>query len=120
VESISFAAMRRVVSFLGVVALGVAAGCGEEETVSDTEIVEAIGLERSPDSPAYAIGGDPFCEVEEDLLNDETEVEQAKAEDELGLVITDSEQTVGVQAVPPFDPSCEKKARRALNGLAEE
>lgn len=97
-----------------------AAGCGEERTVSDTEIVEAMGLEKSPDSPAYTIGGDAFCEVEEDLLNDETEVEQARTEDELGLVITDRGETVGVHAVPPFDPSCEKGARRALNGLAEE
>jgi hypothetical protein len=112
--------MRRAVSVLGVVAFGLAGGCGEEKTVSDTEIVEAMGLEKSPDSPAYTIGGDPFCEVEEDLLNDETEVEQAKTEDELGLVITDSGQTVGVHAVPPFDPNCEKEARRALNGLAEE
>ena len=105
---------------LGVVAMGFAVGCGEEETVPDTEIVEAMELELSTDRPVYAIGGDPFCEVDEDLLNNETEVEQAKGEDDLGLVITDSEETVGVQGIPPFDPNCAKKAGRALNGVAEE
>jgi hypothetical protein len=112
--------MRGLFLMLGVVAMGLAAGCGEEETVPDTEIVEAMELELSTDRPVYAIGGDPFCEVDQDLLNNETEVEEASGEDELGLVITDSEETVGVQAVPPFDPRCEQRARRALNGVAEE
>jgi hypothetical protein len=32
-------------------------------------------------------------------------------------VITDSEQAVGVKAVPPFDPACAQKAKRELNRL---
>jgi hypothetical protein len=32
-------------------------------------------------------------------------------------VITDSDQTVGVKALPPFDPECGQKAKRALNKL---
>ncbi len=111
--------MRAVLAALAVLSLGAVAGCGEEESFSDSEIVEALELERAEDRPVYAIGGDPFCEVEEELLNDADEVEVAKAEAELELVITNREQTVGVHGIPPFDPSCEDDARRALNRLTE-
>jgi hypothetical protein len=104
-----------LLAIAGVVLLS-AAGCGSEE-VSDDEIVEALKLEPSPDRPVYAIGGDPFCEVSANLLNDPGEIESASEGDARGLVITDSDQAVGVEAVPPFDPECAKKAKRALDTL---
>jgi hypothetical protein len=91
-------------------------GCGAEEQVSNDDIVDALRLEPSKDS-GYSIGGDPFCEVSDELLNDSDEVDAASKGDKLGLVITDSEQSVGVEAVPPFDPKCAKKAKHALNRL---
>jgi hypothetical protein len=100
-----------------IVLLLAAGGCGGGEQVPDDEIVEALKLEQSRDRPVYAIGGDPFCEVDENLLNDADEVDAASEKDELGLVITDADQAVGVEAVPPFDPECAKKAKRALNRL---
>jgi hypothetical protein len=111
--------MRALIAPLAVLALGGAIGCGEEETVSDGEIIDALKLERAEDRPVYAIGGDPFCEVEEELLNDATEVDEAREQSELELVITDRAETVGVQGVPPFDPSCERDTRRALDRISE-
>ena len=105
-----------VASFVAV-ALVVTAGCGEGGQVSDADIVAALKLEQTPDRPAYAVGGDPFCEVSDDLLNDSDEVEIAKESDDLGLVLTDSDETVGIQAVPPFDPECARKARQELDEL---
>jgi hypothetical protein len=44
-------------------------------------------------------------------------VDAASEKDKLGLVIADADQAVGVKAVPPFDPECAKRAKRALNRL---
>ncbi len=113
--------MRWLVALLTLLALAGAMGCGEEKTVPDGQIVQALKLEPDSDNPVYAIGGDAFCEVDQDLLNNETEVGEAKSEPRLeGLVITDQDQSVGVQAVPPFDPSCERSARKALDNLGDE
>jgi hypothetical protein len=112
--------MRKLIAALAVLALGGVTGCGEEKTVSDSAIIEALKLKPDSERPVYAIGGDAFCEVEQDLLNDATEVDEATEKSESGLVITNRDQDVGVQAVPPFDPSCEDDARRALNQLGDE
>jgi hypothetical protein len=113
--------MRRLATIVVIAACGLALGCGEEESVPDAEIVQALELEKSSASAAYRIGGDPFCEVSEDLLNNPSEVEDARSADgKVDLVITDSEETVGVQGIPPFDKRCESDARRALDRLAEE
>ena len=112
---------RQLVVIAAAVAALAAAGCGSEDQVSDDDIVEALKLEPSAERSAYAIGGDPFCEVSDELLNDADEVdaasEGASEGGKLDLVITDSEQTVGVEALPPFDPACAQKAKRALNRL---
>lgn len=105
-----------VAAAVGVVP-AVALGCGESAAVPDSEIVSALDLERSPGGPAYSIGGDPFCEVSDDLLNDSDEVELAKGGGGLDLVITDPDENVGVEAVPPFDPECARQARRDLERL---
>ena len=103
-----------LVSVVAVYAL-VLGGCGGEEQVSDSEIIEAANLEEGSNGAAYTVGGDPFCEVDE-LLNDTDEVEAA-SEGGSDLVIADSEQRAGVAAVPPFDPECAKRVRRGLKAL---
>ena len=64
--------------------------------------MKALKLEGGPGEPGLRDGGDPFCEVDENLLNDSDEIDVASEGDELGLVITDSDGAVGVQAVPPL------------------
>jgi hypothetical protein len=112
--------MRRLIAIPMVFALGFGViGCGEEKTVSDDEIVQALDLKRADSGPAYEVGGDEFCQVEQELLNDSAEVEAAK-KDENALVIANSTSVVGIQVVPPFDPRCEQDARKALNELGKE
>jgi hypothetical protein len=108
---------RRWLIAVAAVAVTTAFGCGEDESVPDGRIVKALKLEEAQGTKAYAMGGDPFCEVDGNLLNDSDEIDVASEGDELGLVITDSEGAVGVQAVPPFDPECARKAKQALNRL---
>jgi hypothetical protein len=112
--------MRRLLAVPIVIALGVGViGCAEEKTVSDDEIVQALDLKRADDAPLYEVGGDEFCQVEQQLLNDATEVEEAENKGK-ALVVADSTAVVGIQVVPPFDPRCEEKARKALNQLGKE
>jgi hypothetical protein len=108
----------RLLVLLATIAVGVGlvTGCGGEDSVPDDEIVDAVKLEEGSNGAVYTVGGDPFCEVNE-LLNDSDEVETARDRDKLDLVITDSEQRVGIEGVPPFDPECAREARRALNRL---
>ena len=95
-----------------------AAGCGEEEktvSYSDDTIVETLDLQKA--DGGYAIGGDPFCAVESNLLNDGDEVSKAQDRDDLGLVISSNTGNVGVRAVPPFAPDCEKQVQKRLDKL---
>jgi hypothetical protein len=103
-----------VVLVVAVFAL-VLGACGGGEEVSDSDIVDAAGLEEGTNGAAYTVGGDPFCEVDE-LLNDSDEVEAAD-ESKSGLVIANSAQDAGITGVPPFDPECAKRARRGLDSL---
>ena len=99
------------------VALG-AAACGEEDkaiSYSDGTIIDTLQLEKG--DGGYAIGGDPFCAVESNLLNDGDEVSKAQDRDDLGLVISSNEGNVGVHAVPPFAPDCEKQVQKRLDKL---
>lgn len=105
-----------VVAAAIVLGLCLVAGCGGEETsFKDATIVDRLDLKRS--EGGYAIGGDPFCEVESQLLNASGEVSGAEDEDKLGLVIASREGNVGVLGVPPFAPDCRDRAKRKLNGL---
>ncbi|MGH2951852.1 MAG: hypothetical protein ACRDKX_07405 [Solirubrobacterales bacterium] len=98
------------------IALGLAAcGDGEDEGISNARIVDALGLQEI--DSGYAIDGDPFCEVEGKLLNDSGEVDTALEQDEEGFVIASRLGNVAIEAVPPFAPDCEEKARKALNRL---
>jgi hypothetical protein len=112
-------AMRWLIAVPVLLAMGGVVGCGEEKTVSDDEIVQALDLERDEDEPVYAVDGDEFCQVSEELLNDSAEVEEARGQKK-ALVITDATEVVGIEVIPPFDPRCEQDARRALNRLGEE
>jgi hypothetical protein len=91
------------------------AACGDDdgERFSDKRIVDALGLEET--DGGYAINGDPFCEVSNELLNDSSEVEDAGGGAERSLVIASSEGNVGVEGVAPF--ACQREARQALNQL---
>jgi hypothetical protein len=112
--------MRKLIALgVGVTALAGAVGCGEETTVSDDAIIEALNLERADDGSVYEVGGDPFCQVEEELYNDSAEVEEAQSSKN-AQVLSDSTATIGIQVIPPFDPSCEEKVQRALNKLGKE
>jgi len=96
----------------------VVAGCGDEEktvSYSDDKIVETLDLQKA--DGGYAIGGDPFCAVESNLLNDGDEVSKAQDRDDLGLVISSNTGNVGVRAVPPFAPDCEKQVQKRLDKL---
>jgi hypothetical protein len=109
----------RAVTALVLLALALgAAACGEEDkTISygDGTIIDTLQLEKS--DGGYAIGGDPFCAVEGNLLNDGDEVSKAQDRDDLGLVISSNEGNVGVHAVPPFAPDCEKQVQNRLDKL---
>ena len=110
--------MRWLTAFVGVIALVAALGCGDQQSVSDSTIINALNLKPGDQGPVYAINGDPFCEVDQDLLNDSDEVDEARQDNKLeGLVITNDGQSVGVKAVPPFDNSCEAKVRRSLDQI---
>jgi hypothetical protein len=100
---------------VAVLALAVA-GCGEEETrYNDDVIVDRLNLE--PTQTGYAVDGDPFCEVDDKLLNDASEVEDAADRDDLGLVIASREGNAGVKGVPPFAPDCGDEVKKKLNKL---
>jgi hypothetical protein len=97
----------------------VACGDEEERSYNDKQIVERLDLKQTSDQgrKVYAIGGDLFCEVESNLLNDSGEVDKAEDKDKVGLVISSSEGNVGVVAVPVFLPDCEQKVKKVLNRL---
>jgi hypothetical protein len=104
---------------LVVAAASALAACGddEEEGFSNGRIVDALGLEEV--ESGYAIGGDPFCEVTNKLLNDSAEVDDALSE-AAGAVIASRNGGVGVEPVAPFAPDCKDKAKRQLNRLDPE
>ena len=95
-----------------------AAGCGGDEQTtrfSDDKIIDTVDLQKS--EGGYAIGGDPFCEVDSNLLNDADEVDKAQDSDDLNLVLASHEGNVGVSGVPPFAPDCRQKAEKQLDKL---
>lgn len=91
-------------------------GCGGEELrYNDAQIVERLKLEKT--GSGYAVDGDPFCEVEKELLNTAEEVDRAADDNDLGLVIASREQNAGIQGVPPFAPDCADEVKKKLNKL---
>jgi hypothetical protein len=99
------------------VALTIAACGGEEISYSDREIIDRLNLEETADGDAYAIDGDPFCEIEKKLLNDAEEVEDAAEGRNGNLVIASREANVGVKGREGIVPDCQETARKKLNRL---
>lgn len=98
---------------------GLVAGCGDDETrYNDDRIAERLHLEESGD--VYALDGDPFCQVEEKLLNDADEVQEAIDADKIGLVVSSREGNAGVTGVAPFARDCLETARKRLDKLDPE
>jgi uncharacterized lipoprotein NlpE involved in copper resistance len=93
----------------------VACGDDDSEQFSDRKIVDALGLEET--DGAYAMGGDPFCQVSNELLNDSSEVQDAGGREERSLVIASAEGNVGVEGVAPFASDCQREAKQDLNEL---
>jgi hypothetical protein len=112
---------RRIVARLAATIAAAAllgfAACGSSDSVSDQRIIDKLSLVRSEQNPGYNVEADPFCAVDLNLLNDKGEIEDAQGGSGKGLVITNSDGDVGVQAIPPFGPDCVKKARRGLNAI---
>jgi hypothetical protein len=91
-------------------------GCGGEDVrYGDKEIIDKLKLEESENG--YSLGGDIFCEVKKDLLNDSDQVDEALDKDSLGLVIASAEGNVGVEGVPVFSPDCRDDTKKKLNKL---
>jgi hypothetical protein len=108
--------VRRWGALLVAVSALAVAGCGEEETrYNDDRIVDRLNLEETENG--YAVDGDPFCEVDDKLLNDAGEVEDAAERDDLGLVIASRQGNAGVTGVPPFAPDCGDEVKKKLNKL---
>ena len=85
-----------------VAALALAAGgCGSGSSTPDSEIVRALDLKRA--GGAYAIGGDPFCVVDE-LLNDSDEVDGASGDGGQSFRIASPDGEIGVIARKPVPP----------------
>jgi hypothetical protein len=107
----------RLASSVGVAAFIALAACGSSDSVSDQKIIDKLSLVRSEQTPGYNVAADPFCAVDLNLLNDQSEIDDAQGGSGKGLVITNADGDVGVQAVPPFGPDCVKKTRRGLNAI---
>lgn len=85
------------------------AGCGESEKFSDKKISDAAKIQDG------AVGGDPFCVVD-DLLNDADEISEADAKKDL-VILTSTQGNIGIVVVPPFPGDCEETVRQGLNKL---
>jgi hypothetical protein len=94
-----------------------AAGCGSGSSTPDSEIVRALDLKRA--GGGYAIGGDPFCVID-DLLNDGDEVDGASGDGGQSFLIASPDGEVGVIARKPFAPDCTRRARADLRRLAKK
>jgi hypothetical protein len=108
-------ASRRALAALLIVAVAlVGAGCATGSSVSDSEIVAALHLQKT--SRGYEMGGDPFCTIDQ-LLNDGDEVQEASDQGGHDFVIPSPNGEIGVLARPPFAPDCTHRARDALKKL---
>lgn len=107
---------KRGLAAIAIFVLAVLAGCGDEgKRYGDAKIADRLHLEEADHN--YAIDGDPFCEVEHQLLNDPDEVQSAADDDKVGLVVASAETNVGVKGVAPFAQDCRATAKKRLNKL---
>src|SRR5215211_6954188 len=85
----------------------VGAGCAAGSSVSDSEIVAALHLQKT--ARGYEMGGDPFCRIDE--------FQEANDQSGHDFVIASPDARIGVLARPPFAPDCTRRARDALKKL---
>ena len=103
----------------GIAVLAVGCGGGPEVNYNDQKIVEKLNLDQT--GKGYAIDGDPFCEIDGQLLNSADEIEQvAEQQKQVGIVIDSREGNVGVIGLVPFAPDCRDTATKKLNRLDPE
>jgi hypothetical protein len=106
---------RATVAAIAVALVLGAAGCGSGSSVSDSKIVNALGLKQT--GSGYQMNGDPFCTIEQ-LLNDPAEV--ASADKNSGNVLAGPKGRIGIVVKTPFAPSCARKAKDALGRLERQ
>ena len=98
---------------LGLTVLVALVGCGSDGGgIPDSKIRSALQMKSIQGH--LAIEANPFCSTSK-LLNDSGEVKKASS---TGLVIASRDQSVGVQILKPFAPSCRGFAQRKLDKLA--
>ena len=90
-------------------------GCGGNERFSEGKVLSAAKVEEGEGGELGAVGGDPFCGVD-DVLNSAEAIEGAGGE-ESGDIITSREGNVGVVVVPPFPDDCAETVQKGLNKL---
>jgi len=86
------------------------AGCGSSEEFSEGRVLKAADVNGG------AVGGDPFCRVDQALGSAEA-IEAAGAD---GNLITSKRGNVGVVVVPPFPDDCAEAVRKGLDRLDRE
>lgn len=101
--------MRRAALLAGICGSFALGGCGDEERFSENKVLAATKVEDG------AVGGDPFCEVDE-VLKDADAIEKAGGA-KAGNIVTSKQGNVGVVVVPPFPSDCEETVRQGLNKL---
>jgi hypothetical protein len=107
-------ARKRFAAAVTAAALFAVAGCGAGSSISDSKIVDALGLEQT--SQGYQMGDNPFCTVVE-LLNDSGEVSSTSDDSGKEFEISAPKGTVGILVRKPFAPTCERKAKAGLKKL---
>jgi hypothetical protein len=107
-------ARRGRAGIAAVILAALAVGCGDETRYEDRKIVEQLHLEKS-DGKTYVVGNNPFCVVDDSLLNDSDEVGDAIDEDR--PVVASREGNVGVvgEVLPRED--CRDVLRKRLDKL---
>lgn len=93
----------------GCLAPGLLMGCGGDGGFSDGDVEKAAKIEGG------AVGGDPFCKVDE-VLNSADEIAEA-GERRSAVIITSADGDVGLSVVPPFPDDCSKTVKKGLDKL---
>jgi hypothetical protein len=103
------------IATLAVVSAVALAGCSDDpgKHFSDAKIIDKLSLKKSENG--YAVNGDPFCEIDANLLNDADQV--SGASDHNNLVIASHQGNAGVKAIPAFAPDCKDKVQKKLDKL---
>jgi hypothetical protein len=97
--------------------VGVTACGSGGSSVSDSKIVDALGLKKT--SRGYEMDNNPFCAVTQ-LLHDSGEVSDASDLTGKQFAISSPKGTVGIVVQKPFAPNCERDAKDKLKQLQRQ